>query len=264
MKFAVFGYPIGHSLSPFIHQSFAQQFGLPLTYEAIEAQPKEFKEKLTQFIQEGGIGANITSPLKEIAFALASETSNRCQLAKATNTLVFQPGSRLYADNTDGIGLIRDFDFHQIALSDKHLLILGYGGASLALVPFLKQQGAHITIASRNPSSINNPLVDVQSYENLTGTFDIIIHATPLGFKNQCPPIPSYLSLEKTICYDLSYGQAHRPFQQWAKQHHAQQIISGLGMLIEQAAESFTLWLGKKPQTTPIREDLLQKLAMTS
>lgn len=254
MTFAVFGSPIAHSLSPFIHESFARQYKINIDYQKIEATADDFEQKLNTFIHNGGQGANITSPLKEIAYQLAHTSTSRCEAIQATNTLSFAH-SKIQADNTDGYGFYLDCQHLSIPINNQRVLILGSGGATQALLPILHRYAHSITIATRNPTPLTTPYAQTSTYENLKQSFDLIIHATPLGFQGKTPPLPDKL-LGGTYCYDLAYGQAHQPFAQWARQHGAHSIYSGLGMLIEQAAEAFRVWFGMNPDTTSIRNEL--------
>ena len=261
-RFAVLGQPVAHSLSPQIHQGFAQQFGLALSYDKLEVAPASLGETLGRLHDEGYRGLNITLPHKLAALAAAVEKTPRAQLAGAANTLVrLAQGWR--ADNTDGEGLVRDLrDNHWLTLDGKRVLLLGAGGAARgALKPLLDERPALLVISSRTPWTVEklaeefkaHGAVRPSTHLALKGdSFDLVINATSAGHEGQVPRLPPGLLKDGGACYDLSYGKAFEPFRNWALAQGARVIGDGVGMLVEQAAASFELWYGRRPKTAPV------------
>lgn len=255
-RYAVMGYPVEHSLSPIIHQQFAQQTGRVLTYEKILIDLPRFEQQVTDFFAHGGRGLNITLPCKERAFAYAQHATARSLIAKAANTL-WQDADGLHADNTDGVGLQRDLA-HYIELTGKHILVLGAGGAARGiLAPLLASKPAQLTIANRTLKKTQTLCLDFApatfcSMTDLNGAFDLIINATSAGLEKQCIALPSTIIQTNTLCYDLAYQtKGLTPFLAWA-QSHGCVAVNGLGMLVEQAAEAFTIWHGVMPDVAPV------------
>lgn len=258
--FAVMGNPIAHSLSPFIHQQFAEQTGIRLSYEKILVPEGDFETCVAQFFTQGGKGLNITLPFKPRAFAMAAVAKLRAQQAKAANTLWMQEG-QLHADNTDGIGLIRDLS-HYLNLADKQVLILGAGGAARGIInPLLEAGIAQLVIVNRSEDNAKRLKADFaqikcSSLSELTGHFDLIINATSASLAEEKLQLAPSLLKSTTVCYDLAYNlQAHTPFVEWA---HEQKIagVDGLGMLVEQAAEAFLIWHGLRPDARAVLHQL--------
>lgn len=272
--FAVIGNPIEHSRSPMIHQSFARQLGIDLSYEKIWAAIDGFEEAVNTFRERGARGMNVTVPFKLEAFDLADRRSPRAERALAANTLIFpdSPGEPVYADNTDGIGLVNDLAFHGVKLNDKRILILGAGGATRGvLAPLLDQAPQEILVANRNPErayGLVEEFHDAAGECHLSGAplegieerlFDLIINATPASLTAQLPPLPDALVGARTVAYDMAYGAEPTVFMQWAEARGGRPL-DGLGMLVEQAAESFYLWHAQRPDTAPVREALRQNI----
>ncbi len=264
--YAVFGAPIAHSLSPACHQAFAQQTQQNMAYHAQLVQPNEFIEKVQAFQQQGGKGLNITVPLKTAAYHFAQAHSGRAQRAKAVNTLIFNEKDCM-GDNTDGVGLVRDLSQNlRYALRDKHILLLGAGGAVRGvLAPLLAEKPARITLANRTPSKAVDLAQDFSDlapihacgFADLAGQgFDLMINGTATSLSGDVPPLPDNLARADALAYDMAYNRQHdTAFVAWAKQHRFQ-AVDGLGMLVEQAAESFFLWRGVRPQTQPVLRQL--------
>ncbi|MEC7761061.1 MAG: shikimate dehydrogenase [Pseudomonadota bacterium] len=260
-RYAVFGHPLSHTKSPFIHGEFARQFGEDLTYEAIEAPVDGFEAALRRFIDAGAAGANVTVPFKLEAFALADHAKDAAQICGASNTLRFVDG-RIEADNTDGVGLVRDIkDNLGVPLSGARVLFAGAGGATRgAVAPFLAA-GAEITIANRTIAKgreIADLLGDrgpihAVSYDDISGFFDIVLNSTTLSLTGGKPPLPDTVFEGARLAYDLVYGKGLTPFLATAQARGAQ-VADGVGMLVEQAAEAFTWWRGKRPDTAPVIE----------
>ncbi len=264
-SYAVFGHPINHSRSPFIHQRFAAQTEQALKYRAIEAPLDDFAKTVEAFFQGDGKGANVTVPFKEQAFALCTEVSERASRAGAVNTLVKTANGEIHGDNTDGIGLVTDLLNKQVTLSNSRILLLGAGGAARGVIlPLLAQQPASIVISNRTVSKAQ-ALVELFDHSALSASdltqldnyqFDLIINATSAGLSGNMPSLSSKCLHDDTVCYDMVYMKGQTPFNQWASQNGVKQCFDGLGMLVEQAAESFFIWRGVKPNTQMILSEL--------
>ncbi len=266
--YAVVGNPVKHSKSPQIHKMFAKQTDQELQYTAVEIEDVDFDEFVKDFFAEGGGGLNVTVPFKEKAFALAVDCSERACLAKAVNTLFMDGDKKLCGDNTDGIGLVRDLTVNnKVELQGKRLLLLGAGGAARgALAALVSEQALSVTIANRTLSRAEQlrdefgDLVELQvkSFDQLgSEQFDIIINATSSSLSGETLPIDPAVIADGCCCYDMMYGAQATPFLSWAKENGARLALDGLGMLVEQAAESFALWRGVRPDTTPVIEHLI-------
>jgi len=263
-RFAVFGHPIKHSLSPQIHQVFGQQFGIELDYRAIDAAADDFRTAVQQFFAEGGVGANVTLPHKAAAFALADERSLAATRAGTANVLTRLTDGRLAAHNTDGDGLLRDItERHRVDLRGHTALLLGAGGAARGVAWHLLDAGIDtLTIANRSPASadaladaIGEPArAHTRYWEDLAniGSYDLIVNATSAGVLGTELHLPFSLVGARALCYDLSYGAAAGSFLTWAKTAGARYAYDGLGMLVETAADAFELWHGKRPATDPV------------
>lgn len=274
-RFAVFGHPVAHSLSPRIHAAFGKQTGIALEYKAIDATQEEFATALKNFAAHGGRGANITLPHKQAALALCSELSEHAQRAGAINTLT-RIDSGWVGDNTDGIGLVRDLtDRHHLDLRSRRTLLLGAGGAAHGVAPALLEAGiGDLFIVNRSPEKAD-ALADLlgqpgrvhSRYWNdlpTLGAFDFIINATSMGRETASIHLPLSIATARTLAVDLSYGEAAIPFLAWARSAGCAQAIDGLGMLVEQAAESFLIWHGVRPETDAIYEQLLKESLITA
>ncbi len=268
-RYAVMGNPIAHSKSPRIHRLFAQQTGQSLTYEALLVEPDGLAKAVAAFVAAGGKGLNITVPFKQQACGIADELGGRAQRAGAVNTLMLRDDGTLFGDNTDGVGLVRDLTKNlEIALRAKQILLLGAGGAARgALAPLLEQEPSRLLIANRTAeralrlANLFSDLGEVQGcgFAALAGSsFDIVINATAAGLEGKVPDLPSGVIGPHTCCYDMMYGAEPTAFMRYAKQHHAQSTFDGLGMLVEQAADSFLLWRGVLPDTKPVIATLRQ------
>jgi shikimate dehydrogenase len=262
-RFAVMGNPIAHSLSPFIHQRFAEQLGISLSYEKILVAEANFESEVSEFFRQGGKGLNITLPFKQRAFAMSDLVSLGCKEAKAANTLWFS-AEKLNADNTDGIGLIRDLSSY-CELRRKQVLLLGAGGAARGIIgPLLTAGVAELVVVNRTEEKAKDLKKDFTQIKacplsELKTAYDLIINATSASLTADKMVLPSFLLKSTTLCYDLAYSKiGPTPFVIWASEHGIQGV-DGLGMLVEQAAESFYLWYGIRPQARPVLEELRQK-----
>ena len=271
--FAVFGHPVAHSLSPRIHAAFARQSGIDLRYEPIDATLEGFFDALQAFADAGGSGANVTLPLKQSAFALSATTTMRARRAGAVNTLAWLDG-QWHGDNTDGTGLVRDLtDRHRLDLRQRRTLLLGAGGAARGIAPSLLDAGiGELYIANRSPEradaladTLGQPgRVHPRYIDDLRalGEFDLIVNATAATREGALPALPISLLGPRTSVVDLSYGEAAIPFLAWARANRAHDAIDGLGMLVEQAAESFALWHGTRPSTDEVYAQLRERDAV--
>ena len=273
-KYAVFGNPIAQSKSPFIHTEFAKQTQQDISYEAILAPVDQFDSWLTAFFADGGKGANVTAPFKEQAFAMCDELSEMAKLAGAVNTLFNLPDGRIGGDNTDGIGLVNDLEMLFGSLKGKRVLLVGAGGAARGcILPILQHNVAQLVICNRT----HEKAVQLQSLFNeygnffakpiddLKSPFDLVINSTSAGLSGQLIALPSVIVDETTDCYDMTYSRQTTVFNQWAQDLHAHKTADGLGMLVGQAAKSFSLWRGVVPETASVmrqlRESMMQKVA---
>ncbi|EAR11396.1 shikimate dehydrogenase [Reinekea blandensis] len=262
-RYAVIGHPITHSLSPKIHTLFAEQTGETLEYEGIELPITSFETRVWQLFKDGYAGFNVTVPFKGDAFDFVDEMSERAKRARAVNTLMRLEDGRIYGDTTDGIGLIRDFTENlNWPIENQHILILGAGGAVRGVLdPLLEQNPASLVIANRTLKKVEEladdfPELTPCTFEELSGQFDIIINGTSASLSGQVPPLPPGLVNAGTKCYDMMYSKEPTAFMAWAKEQGAEHCADGLGMLVGQAAESFTIWRGVTPQTDSVIRDL--------
>lgn len=270
-RYAVMGNPIGHSKSPKIHALFAQQTGQHLSYEALLVDIDGFAAAVDQFQHNGGKGLNITVPFKQEAWALIAHRSPRAERAGAVNTIAFADDGSRYADTTDGVGLVRDLTInHGITLQQKRVLILGAGGAVRGVLePLLEQKPVELVIANRTAAKAAELAqlfcqcgnISGYGFEALTGRqFDVVINGTTASLEGEVPPLPENVLATDACCYDMMYGNKPTAFQIWAQQHSARQALDGLGMLVEQAAESFFLWRGVRPKTAPVIAELRRQI----
>jgi shikimate dehydrogenase len=270
-KYAVIGNPIEHSKSPQIHHMFAQQAEDEIMYEALLSPVDEFKETVEAFRKGGGMGLNVTVPFKQEAWKLADELSDYAKNAGAVNTLVFRQDGTIYGTNTDGIGLVRDLvENNQSQIQAKRILILGAGGAVRGVLqPLLMQMPEKIFIANRTPERAIELVADMQAFTqqdgricqlsgggfaDIKGEYDLIINGTAASLQGIMPPIPESCLAAGVHCYDMMYGGRPTAFEFWCDDNGAAKVMNGLGMLVEQAAESFSIWRGKMPDTKPVLE----------
>ena len=262
-RYAVIGNPIAHSKSPAIHAAFARQTGQDVVYDRILGDPADFAGEVCRFMAAGGLGLNVTLPFKEQAWTLADERSPRAELAGAVNTLIRLADGRLRGDNTDGVGLVRDLAAnHGFDFQDTRVLLLGAGGAARGVLrPLLEAGLKRLVIANRTATRAQELAalgatcgpVNGCGLDELAGErFDLIINATSAGLADAVPPIPDDCLTPDGWIYDMLYGDAPTAFQCWGLDHGAAQALDGLGMLVEQAAESFHLWRDVRPDTAPV------------
>ena len=287
--YAVFGSPIAHSLSPIIHKTFADEFDMELEYDKVEVSPGELESKVREFFARGGSGLNITLPHKSQAFRLAHSCGSEAGQSRAANTLSFKDGV-LHAENTDGIGLVRDLrDNLCCEIAGKEILIMGAGGVVSGILPSLiKAKPASIDIVNRSERRINELhklyfryLTDAhvqaqfhtwKKYFWRSKTYDFVINAISVAPKRRAFIIPKRQSTlpnviypdeiigEKTVVYDINYSLEPTEFVKWGRKNHAVSTQDGLGMLVEQAAESFYHWYKVRPQTKGLAQKIRDQL----
>ncbi|MFB3090279.1 MAG: shikimate dehydrogenase [Gammaproteobacteria bacterium] len=270
-NYCVMGNPVAHSKSPQIHAAFAEQTRQKIFYQAILVDEGKFKDSIKEFQRQGGKGLNITVPFKPDAWEASDQMSRRAERAVAVNTISFNDEGKITGDNTDGIGLIRDLTInHKLSIKDKNILILGAGGAARGILdPLFDEQADRVVIANRTVNRAQK-LADIFSDrgdistcgfdELVSSNFDIVINATSASLQGDVPPLPEGLVNKNTCCYDMMYSAADTPFVAWAKAHGAGIALDGLGMLVEQAAESFFIWRGVRPETGLVI-DLVKRVA---
>ena len=272
-QYVVIGNPVAHSKSPAIHAQFAAQTGESIAYERLAAPLDDFAACVQHFMQSGGRGANVTVPFKLEAFALATQLTPRAQAAGAVNTLSFEDG-RIVGDNTDGVGLVRDIVHNAgVVLEGRRILLLGAGGAARGVVmPLLAGRPQQLVVANRTfaraqelvqsfPAAAS--VLKAAAFDDLSGQFDVIINATSASLSADLPAVPATLFGPQVFVYDMMYAATPTVFMQWAAQHGAR-VRDGLGMLVEQAAESFFVWRGARPDTAPVYAALRAQLAGVS
>jgi len=251
-RYALVGNPVAHSKSPWIHAEFARATLQDLDYGLLESPLDGFAATVQRFRAAGGKGLNVTLPFKQEAFALCRTVSERARRAQAVNTLVLATG---FGDNTDGIGLVRDLS-QNLNCSFRNVLLLGAGGAAQGVVgPLLEAGAARVVIANRTAAKAKTlaerfPGASGQGYEGLDGEFDLVVNATSAGLADAAPLLPPGVLRGGVLAYDMVYGR-ETPFLAEAKKAGAR-TSDGLGMLVEQAAESFFIWRGVRPQTRPV------------
>ena len=266
-RYGVMGYPVSHSRSPVIHHLFALQTGERIQYELLRVSPEKLEEAVRQFQRTGGKGLNVTVPHKRAVCRLVDHLSERASLAGAVNTLTFRD-NEIYGDNTDGIGLLRDLAVNlDLPVTGMNILILGAGGATRGIVgPLLEMSPKSVLIANRTLKRAEELVDRLGGRGDVSAcrfsdipvktTFNLIINATSAGLEGEAPPYPATAVSEQSFCYDLSYSSKSTPFCTWAQQHGAGRTVMGWGMLVEQAAESFHIWRGVRPDTAPVLKQL--------
>jgi len=264
-RYAVIGNPIKHSKSPFIHSEFSKQTQQDLSYTAELVELNQVSQFVDEFSKNNGKGLNVTVPFKQDAFELADELSERAQRAGAVNTLSL--GHKIIGDTTDGTGLVNDLiQNHKIIIKNKRVLILGAGGAVRGVIePLLNLAPAHLIIANRTVEKaleLKNIFSDFGSIDSCgfneldSEKFDLIINGTSASLSGELPPIPDDILNKQATVYDMMYGAEPTPFMLWGQRQNAGLCLDGLGMLVEQAAESFYIWRGVRPDTETVIKNL--------
>ncbi len=266
-KYAVMGNPVSHSLSPRIHQMFGEQCGIRLEYRAILVEKGQFKSAVRHFINHAGKGLNITVPFKQEAWQLADHRTNRAELAGAVNTLKFEKNGNIFGDNTDGVGILRDITNNLgKSVADANVLVIGAGGAVRGVLgPLLDSRPSLIRIVNRTASKARELETVFGKFGPCTSgglddigdtPYDIVINGTAASLQGRIPDLPASIFTEQTLAYDMMYGRKATPFLVWAGEHGSGLCSDGLGMLVEQAAESFYIWHGVRPETKPVIQAL--------
>lgn len=266
-NYCVMGNPVTHSKSPLIHAAFAAQTGQKIHYQKIHVEPGEFAETLDEFQELGGKGLNITIPFKEDAWRAADILTDQANRAGAVNTLWFDQGGRRHGDTTDGRGLITDITVnHNVRIAGSEVLVLGAGGAVRGIIdPLFDQKPARIVIVNRTVSRAEDLARSFSDrgeliacgYEHIgKQKFSLVINGTAASLQGTIPPLPDDLLRPAACCYDMMYADTDTPFVTWARLHGAAKALDGFGMLVEQAAESFLIWRGIRPDTGPVIEML--------
>jgi shikimate dehydrogenase len=259
-RYAVIGHPVAHSKSPQIHAEFARATGQDIEYRRIEAPLDGFRRAADEFRAAGGKGLNVTLPFKQEAFRYCGEASARARVAEAVNTLAF--GAPLFGDNTDGVGLVRDLGTNlHFDLQSSRALVLGAGGAAQGIVGALREAGvAQLVIANR---TVEKAQALAARFSGTRGcgfealgeeSFGLIVNATSASLVDAAPPLPASAFGRAALAYDMVYGR-DTPFLAAARAAGAR-VSDGLGMLVEQAAESFFVWRGVRPDTAPVLRKL--------
>jgi shikimate dehydrogenase len=271
-QYGVIGHPVAHSWSPFIHGMFARQTGESLVYRLHDVSAEDFRNYVLEFFSRGGRGLNVTVPHKVAAADLANELTPRAERAGAVNTLMLKRDNRLLGDNTDGAGLVHDLrDNLGVPIADRRVLIVGAGGATRGVVaPLLVLRPVELVVANRTTDRAQAFAADFADLGAIRGcgfdeigfeSFDVVINATSASLSGEVPAIPASVIRPETVCYDMAYGKSETPFLKWAREQRATRTLQGWGMLVEQAAESFQLWRGVRPQTGPVLAALRQRAA---
>jgi shikimate dehydrogenase len=262
-QYGVVGHPINHSWSPFIHGLFAKQTAQHMVYRLYDISPDDFRVQVLEFFGRGGRGLNVTVPHKEAAADIANALTERADRAGAVNTLIMQDDHTLLGDNTDGHGLITDLRKNlALEITNERVLILGAGGATRGVIaPLLSLGPTELVIANRTPdravnlASLFSDLGPVRGcgFEDVgDDPFDLVINATAAGLSGSVPNIEGSVVASHSVCYDMSYSKSATPFVTWAIEQGCSRAHKGWGMLVEQAAEAFTLWRGVRPDTEPV------------
>jgi shikimate dehydrogenase len=269
-RFVLFGHPVSHSWSPFIHGMFARQFDHVVDYKLRDVPPGDFRHSVINFFVEGGGGANVTLPHKPAAAEIVNDLSARAERARAVNTIIRRSATELYGDNTDGAGLVTDLVRNLgVTLSGMRLLILGAGGAVRGvLAPLLEQEPREIRIANRTPERAARLREEFWDLGEISSSgfgdvddrpWDIIVNATAASLAGEVPVLPPRAVGPDTVCYDMAYGRGDTAFMRWATARGSTRAHKGWGMLVEQAAESYLLWHGMRPETRTVM-DALERL----
>jgi len=259
-RYTVIGQPIAHSLSPVVHQLFGELTQRKIHYTRTEASPETFAGIVQQWQHSGAKGCNVTAPFKELAVQVCQRLASNAQRAGSVNTIQMHRDGNLVGHNTDGVGLVADIVSNKRrALASQRILLLGAGGAARGVIaPLLAVNPSVVHIANRTASKAQDLVelfddlgpVSASGYEDLSELkeFDVIINATTLSMDDGMPPLPDGVIGHKTLAYDMTYGSRDTVFMSWAKAKGAT-ASNGLGMLVEQAAESFLIWEGVRPKT---------------
>ncbi len=268
-RYVLFGHPVSHSWSPFIHGLFARQFDHVIDYKLCDVGPADFRRAVIDFFVEGGSGANVTLPHKPAAAEVVNELSARAERARAVNTIIRRSATELVGENTDGVGLVTDLVRNLgVAVTGSRLLILGAGGAVRGvLAPLLEQEPREVCIANRTPDRAQRLCSEFSDLGEVSACgfddvdnrpWDIIVNATAASLAGDVPALPPRAVGPDTVCYDMAYGRGDTAFMRWAENRGSTRPCKGWGMLVEQAAESYLLWRGVRPETKPVLDALVR------
>ena len=269
-RYAVVGNPVAHSLSPQIHAAFARQTGADVEYTRLLAPLDGFAASVNAFRAGGGRGVNVTLPFKLEAWRLATRRSERAEQAAAANTLKFD-GDEIFGDNTDGAGLTRDIEINLgVVLAGKRILLLGAGGAARGvLLPLIERKPVALVIANRTDDKARDLAAHFSRWGRCVarrfdelgadGGFDVVINATSASVAGALPPLGAGVFAPGALAYDMMYGEKAALFLNFSRTQGAAMVADGLGMLVEQAAESFFVWRGVRPHTAPVIAQLREK-----
>jgi len=264
-RYAVIGNPVAHSKSPVIHAEFARQTGQDIVYVKLPAPMRGFRTEVQRFIAHGGRGMNVTVPFKQEAAQVCQQVSERAKFAQAVNTLSFVDG-KVIGENTDGAGMLHDLEKNlHVGLHGRRILLMGAGGAARGVMMPLISRGARMIVVANRDISRAKALeerfglfgnVRARGYDELAGTaFDLVINSTSASLQGTIPPIPGSVFAQDCVVYDMVYAAGGTtPFLTMARECGAAITSDGLGMLVEQAAESFFIWRGVRPDTRPVLE----------
>ena len=263
-KFAVFGNPISHSLSPMIHKEFAKEQKLNIQYKAIEPESDDFETHAQSFFSKKGIGANVTIPFKDQAYNFADERDKVSTICQCSNTLWYNDG-KIKAFNTDGQGFINDLKNKNIVMRDMRVLILGTGGSARSIINTLCSEDVKsISILSRTQDNVDKIIKNFDkrgkiSHYSDSDSFGLVINTTPISMTNAKILFPESIINSTTISYDLFYSRKQTRFQDWSLNRGASQALDGIGMLVNQAALSYEIWNKFSPNTERV-EQLIRSL----
>ena len=272
-RYAVIGHPVDHSRSPFIHERFARQVGHAIRYDRIDASPGALEQSVRDFLAAGGKGLNVTLPHKQTAVRLVADLTPRAERAGAVNTLSVREDGSLAGDNTDGLGLTRDLVYNfGVTIAGRRVLLLGAGGAARGvLMPLLGLQPRELTIANSGSARALELAAEFRDegavrgggFGDLAGEpYDLVINATAASLAGEALPLPPGIVGARSFCYDMGYAKEDTAFVRWARQRGCARAAMGLGMLVEQAAESFFIWRGIRPDTAPVLAALKVELSL--
>jgi shikimate dehydrogenase len=268
------GNPVDHSKSPWIHARFAALTGEPVDYGKRLIGLDEFPDAVRAFVAEGGKGCNITVPFKFEAAPLATTVTPRARLAHACNTLRFDGENEVFADNTDGLGLVDDIQGNAgVALAGRDLLLIGAGGAAAGVLgPLIEAKPRRVVVANRTAGKAvslvhrhealareHGVALSALALDAVRGPFDVVVNATASSLTGSGVPVDARVLRPGALACDMMYGPAAEGFLQWAREHGAVGR-DGLGMLVEQAAEAFLIWRGVRPPSAQVLAELRQEL----
>ena len=268
LKLALFGDPVEHSRSPEIHRRFGEQTGVELEYKTIRCRSLEFGPRFAAFIVAGGVGANLTLPLKQVGLGMCQQVDPDARAARAVNTLV-KRADGWHGYNTDGPGLLLDLQALSIPVTDQRVLVIGAGGATAGILAPLLAQKPQIIVVLNRTAARAEALAEKHAHRgHVIGggfehsetlkDFDLLIQASSSGHNGMLPPLERRWLKPGARAYDLNYGHAHRAFADWCREHDLP-CHDGLGMLVGQAALAFEIWTGQRPDMAPVVSALRAK-----